>query len=57
MRGFVKGLTAGAIIGATAGMMMIPEMDRKTRKKIMRSRKYAMNKAGNIIDMMMGWVD
>lgn len=57
MKGFVKGLTAGAIIGATAGMMMLPEMDRKTRKKLMRSRKSAMNKAGNIIDMMMGWVE
>jgi gas vesicle protein len=56
MNGFIKGLTTGAIIGATVGMMMSPEMDRKTRKKLMRGRKAVMHKAENIVDMMMNWM-
>lgn len=56
MNGFVKGLTAGAIIGATAGMMMVPGMDRKTRKRLMRGKKTAMHKAENMMDMMMNWM-
>ncbi|QGU95817.1 YtxH domain-containing protein [Clostridium bovifaecis] len=56
MNGFVKGLTTGAVIGATAGMMMVPGMDRKTRKRLMRGRKTAMHKAENMMDMMMNWI-
>ncbi|WP_242947067.1 YtxH domain-containing protein [Clostridium haemolyticum] len=33
MHRFLKGLTTGAIIGATAGIMMLPQMDKRTRKK------------------------
>jgi gas vesicle protein len=56
MNGFMKGLTTGAIIGATAGMMASPEMDRKTRKKLMRGKKAVMHRAENIVDMMMNWM-
>ncbi len=49
---FIKGLTTGAIIGAAAGMMMVPEMSRKTRKMIKRSNRTMMNTAENIVDAM-----
>lgn len=57
MRGFMKGLTTGAIIGATAGIMMMPGMDRKTRKKFMRGRKTVMHKAEDMMDMIMNFID
>lgn len=54
---FIKGLTTGAIIGATAGIMMVPRMSRRTRKVIKRNGQMVMNRAGdmfeNIKDMMM----
>lgn len=47
---FIGGLTAGLLIGAAASMMMVPQMDSRTRRKIDRtSRKFA-NSAGNIIN-------
>lgn len=46
---FIKGLTTGAIIGAAAGMMMVPEMSRKTRKMIKRSNRTMMNTAEKMV--------
>lgn len=47
---FVGVLTAGVLIGAAASIMMIPQMDMKTRRKLNRtSRKFA-HSAGNIIN-------
>lgn len=56
MNRFIKGLTTGAIIGATAGLMMLPDMDRKTRKRLMRGRKTVMNKAEDVMDSVMHWI-
>lgn len=49
---FIKGLTTGALIGAAAGMMMVPEMSRKTRKMLKRSNRTMMNTAENLVDAM-----
>lgn len=47
---FVGVLTAGVLIGAAASVMMIPQMDVRTRRKLNRtSRKFA-HSAGNIIN-------
>lgn len=48
--GFIKGITTGAIIGATAGMMMVPQMSRRTRKMLRRNSKMFMNRAGDVFD-------
>jgi len=48
--GFIKGITAGAIIGATAGMMMVPQMSRRTRKMVRRNSKMFMNRAEDVFD-------
>lgn len=49
---FIKGLATGAIIGAAAGMMAVPEMSRKTRRMIKRSNRTMMNTAESIVDAM-----
>jgi hypothetical protein len=47
---FVGVLTAGVLIGAAASVMMIPQMDVRTRRRLNRtSRKFA-HSAGNIIN-------
>lgn len=56
MNRFLKGLTAGVIIGASAGMTMSPQIDRKTRKKIIRNKRNMMHKAENIMGNVMDWM-
>lgn len=34
---FISGLTAGALIGAAAGIFLMPGMDRRTKKRIMKA--------------------
>lgn len=36
---FVSGLTTGIILGTAAGLMMLPQMDGKTRRKVCRTSK------------------
>ncbi|CAG7840274.1 MULTISPECIES: YtxH domain-containing protein [Clostridium] len=56
MHRFLKGLTTGAIIGATAGIMMLPQMDKRTRKKLMRSRRHMMHRAENMVENLTDWL-
>ncbi|MEA4825668.1 YtxH domain-containing protein [Clostridium sp. JNZ J1-5] len=53
---FIRVLTAGAVIGAAAGMMMVPQMNRRTRKMIRRNSKMMMNRAGDIFDNVKDWM-
>lgn len=43
------GLTAGIIIGAAASMMVLPQMDSRTRRKVNRTTRKFMNTAGDFI--------
>ena len=52
----MKGLTTGAIIGAAAGMLLMPELDRNTRRRIKKSVKLMRNTAGDLYDNMKGWI-
>lgn len=52
----MKGLTTGAIIGAAAGMLLMPELDRNTRRRIKKSGKLVRNTAGDLYDNMKGWI-
>jgi gas vesicle protein len=38
---FLRGVAAGTLIGAAAGMLLIPRMDKKTRKKISKAGRRA----------------
>lgn len=50
---FVKGLTAGALIGAAAGMLLVPGMDKKTRKRMIRTGKKVSGFASDLWDDIM----
>ena len=52
----MTGLTTGAIIGAAAGMFLMPELDRSTRRRIKKSGKLMRNTAGDLYDNMKDWV-
>lgn len=57
MRGkFIKGMTAGALVGAAAGVMLMPELSRNTKKRIQRSKRMIGNAAGDIYDNLMDWM-
>lgn len=53
---FIKGVTTGAVIGAVASVMLIPEFDRDTKRRIRRSRKMISGAAGDIYDNIRDWV-
>lgn len=44
---------AGALIGAAVGMMMMPELDRNTRRRIRRTAKMVRHAAGDMYDDVM----
>lgn len=57
MRGrFIKGITTGAVIGTIGGMLLIPQMDRSTRRKIKKSRRFVKNSAEELYSGIMDWV-
>ncbi|WML36834.1 YtxH domain-containing protein [Clostridium sp. OS1-26] len=41
---------AGALIGAAVGMMMMPELDRNTRRRIKRTAKVVRHTAGDMYE-------
>ena len=49
---YLKGVTTGMMIGFAAGMMLIPEADRSTRKKMRKSARMVRNTAEDIYDYM-----
>jgi gas vesicle protein len=51
--GFIKGVTTGAILGAAIGVMVMPQLDRRTRKKIKRSGAMIRHMAGDVYESMM----
>lgn len=52
MRGrFIIGMTAGTIMGLAAGMMM-PDMDRGTRRRMRRTGRYMRDMAEGAYDGM-----
>lgn len=47
---FIKGMTAGMLLGATAGMMMMPQVDRSTKRKMKKSARMIRNTADDMYD-------
>ena len=52
---FIKGIATGALIGAAAGMLMFPQMDRSTRNKLKRSSRMVKNAAEDALVGMKHW--
>lgn len=50
---FTRGVAAGALIGATVGMMVMPQLDRKTRRSMRRTGMKMRNMAEDAYDDMM----
>lgn len=48
----MRSMTMGAIIGAAAGMLVVPHLDRSTRRRIRKTGRVILNTAGDVYDMM-----
>lgn len=53
---FFKGLAAGAIIGAVAGMTLMPNMDRRAQRKLKKSYRTMKDSAEDVYNNIVGWV-
>lgn len=49
---FASGVTVGVAIGAVVGMMVLPQLDRRTRKNFKRAGNRVMDMADNACCMM-----
>jgi len=52
---FFKGIAAGTIIGAAAGMLLYPQMDRSTRNKLKKSGRIMKNVAEDALGELKHW--
>lgn len=53
---FIKGVATGAIIGAAVGIMMMPNLDRKTQRSMRKAAKRMKNVAEDTYDGMLDWI-
>lgn len=51
--GLIKNVTTGAIIGAAASMLIAPQLNRNTRKRLRRSSDMMMGLMGDVYDDLM----
>lgn len=57
MRGkFIKGMMAGSLMGAAVGLMMIPSMDGRTRRRMRKRTRAAINAAEDAYGTMINWI-
>ena len=47
---YINGITTGAFVGATIGMMIAPQLDRNTRKRLKRTGKRMASMAGDLYE-------
>lgn len=47
---FTKGMTTGAIMGAAVGMILSPQLDRGTKRRLKRSGRVMRNAAEGMFD-------
>ena len=51
---FTKGIVAGALISTAVGMMVMPNLDRKTQRKMRKAGMKMKNMAEDTYESMMG---
>lgn len=49
-------MASGLMIGAAAGMLIVPQLDRGTKRKIRRTGKMMRNSASDMYDNIRGWM-
>lgn len=54
--GFIKGLAAGTIMGVATSMVLLPNMDRGTQKRMKRSYRDFRNSAEGVYSNIVDWV-
>lgn len=52
----IRSLATGAIVGMAAGMLMSPQMDRSSKRKLKRSGKMFRDTAEDMYDNVKGWM-
>jgi gas vesicle protein len=55
-RKFISTMTAGAVIGVVAATMLIPNMDRNTKRRVKRTGKMVRSMAGEMYDSMKDYI-
>ena len=55
MRGRLMSLTTGAIIGVAAGALLVPQLDRNTRRRLKRTGRIVKSTAEDVYDSMRQW--
>ncbi|MDP4143756.1 MAG: YtxH domain-containing protein [Bacillota bacterium] len=53
---FIKGMAAGAIIGATAGMMIMPRRDKNSKRRVRMSAGTFRSTAEDLYDNIIDWI-
>ena len=53
---FISTITTGAIIGAVASAMLIPNMDRSTKRRVKKTGKIVKNIAEDMYDSMKDYI-
>jgi gas vesicle protein len=48
--GFVKGITTGAVIGTVAGMLITPQLNKNTKKRLRKSSNMMLGIMGDVYD-------
>ena len=57
MRGkFISTITTGAIIGVVASAMLIPNMDRSTKRRVRKTGKMVRNMAEDMYDSVKDYI-
>ena len=52
----IKSMILGLAIGTIMGIVMFPELDRRTQRNIKRAKKRAMGMANDTYDSIMGYM-
>ncbi|MBL4932432.1 MULTISPECIES: hypothetical protein [Clostridium] len=55
MKKYLSGITTGAIVGAAFGMMILPQLDRRTQKTFRKVGRKVIDMAEDKVDIM-GWM-
>lgn len=53
----IKSLAIGTILGVAVGMMILPELDRKTQRNIKRTSKKLRCAAGDAYDNILDYIN
>ena len=53
----IKSLAIGTIFGVAIGMMVLPELDRKTQRNIRRTSKKLKSVAGDAYDNILDYIN